>query len=56
MGKEDGIHAVEEDNIAPPPHYREGGAPQVITSELRGRGRGERGFSSCSQVASLRWA
>lgn len=24
---------VEEDNIRPPPHYREGGPPQVVTAD-----------------------
>jgi hypothetical protein len=33
LDKQDGIHAVEEDNIAPPPHYRPDGPPQVITSD-----------------------
>jgi hypothetical protein len=34
---------VEEDNIRQPPHYREGGAPQVITADTARQGpRGNR--------------
>ena len=29
---------VEEDNIKPPPHYREGGPPQVITADTARQG------------------
>jgi hypothetical protein len=43
LDKQDGIHAVEEDNIAPPPHYRPDGPPQVITSDTARQGpRGTR--------------
>lgn len=31
--EKDPLHIVEEDNIAPPPHYREGGTPQIVTSD-----------------------
>ena len=45
LDEEDGIHVVEEDNIAPPPHYRPGGAPQVVTSDTARQGpRGTRVF------------
>jgi hypothetical protein len=43
LDKQDGIHVVEEDNIAPPPHYRPGGPPQVVTSDTARQGpRGTR--------------
>jgi hypothetical protein len=29
---------IEEDNIQPPPHYREGGSPQVITADTARQG------------------
>ena len=29
---------IEEDNIVPPPHYREGGPPQVVTSDTARQG------------------
>ena len=29
---------VEDDNIRPPPHYREGGPPQVITADTARQG------------------
>jgi len=29
---------IEEDNIQPPPHYREGGPPQVITADTARQG------------------
>jgi hypothetical protein len=29
---------VEDDNIAPPPHYREGGRPQIVTSDTARQG------------------
>jgi len=31
--EKDPIHVVEEDNIKPPPHYHEGGPPQVLTAD-----------------------
>jgi hypothetical protein len=31
--QEDSVHIVEEDDIRPPPHYREDGPPQVITAD-----------------------
>ena len=34
----DGIHAVEDDNIRPPPHYRPDGEPQVVTSDTARQG------------------
>jgi hypothetical protein len=37
---------VEPDNISPPPHYREGGPPQIITSDTARQGpKGWRGLS-----------
>jgi hypothetical protein len=45
LENEDGVHAVEEDNIVPPPHYRPGGAPQLVTSDTARQGpRGTRVF------------
>jgi hypothetical protein len=29
---------IEEDNISPPPHYRDGGPPQVVTSDTARQG------------------
>jgi hypothetical protein len=29
---------IEQDNIAPPPHYREDGPPQVVTSDTARQG------------------
>lgn len=31
--EKDPIHIVEEDNIQPPPHYQEGGPPQIVTAD-----------------------
>ena len=36
--EKDPIHIVEEDNIQPPPHYREGGPAQVVTSDTARQG------------------
>jgi hypothetical protein len=36
--EKDATHVVEEDNIAPPPHYNEEGPPQVITSDTARQG------------------
>jgi hypothetical protein len=36
--EKDSAHLVEEDNIAPPPHYNENGPPQVITSDTARQG------------------
>ncbi len=36
---------IEDDNIRPPPHYREDGPPQVITADTARQGpRGSRVF------------
>jgi hypothetical protein len=36
-------NTVEDDNIRPPPHYREGGPPQVLTADTARQGpRGSR--------------
>jgi hypothetical protein len=35
---EDGLHIVEEDDIRPPPHYRPGGPPQVVTADTARQG------------------
>ena len=51
----DGIHAVEDDNITPPPHYRPDGPPQMVTSDTVRQGpRGTRVFLvlACSLVAA----
>jgi len=37
-GLDDGIHAVEEDNIEAPPHYRPDGPQQVLTSDTARQG------------------
>lgn len=29
---------IEDDNIRPPPHYREGGPPQVLTADTARQG------------------
>jgi hypothetical protein len=51
---------VETDNITPPPHYREGEAPQFITSDTARQGpKGRRGLAIlvASLVAiALAWA
>jgi hypothetical protein len=31
-------NTVENDNIRPPPHYREGGPPQIVTSDTARQG------------------
>ena len=36
--EKDPIHLVEEDNITTPPHYDEGGPPQVVTSDTARQG------------------
>ena len=36
--EKDPVHLVEEDNITPPPHYEEGGPPQVVTSDTARQG------------------
>ena len=33
-------NTVEPDNIRPPPHYREDGPPQVVTSDTARQGPG----------------
>ncbi|HEY4926901.1 MAG TPA: hypothetical protein VII20_21030 [Roseiarcus sp.] len=36
---------IEPDNITPPPHYREGEPPQIITSDTARQGpKGRRGL------------
>jgi hypothetical protein len=45
---------VEEDNIRPPPHYHEGGPPQIITADTARQGpRGPRVLAIlvCSLIA-----
>jgi hypothetical protein len=45
---------VEDDHIRPPPHYREGGPPQVITADTARQGpKGTRVLAIlvCSLVA-----
>jgi hypothetical protein len=43
---------VEKDNIRPPPHYREGNPPQVLTSDTARQGpKGRRGLAIL--IASL---
>ena len=36
--EDDGLHVVEDDDIRPPPHYRPGGAPQVVTADTARQG------------------
>jgi hypothetical protein len=36
--EKDALDAVEEDNIRPPPHYRPGGPPQIVTSDTARQG------------------
>ena len=31
-------NTIEDDNIRPPPHYHEGGPPQIVTSDTARQG------------------
>jgi hypothetical protein len=51
---------VEEDNVRPPPHYREGGPPQVVTADTARQGPSGRRvlivLLASLVVAGLVWA